>query len=110
MNRHELLRERAVQVGTIDNWTDYIVKWRIDKGFKTDWGNLTEKIMLVVTELGRAVDADREDKDELVIHELTDALVRLLDLMGSIKIHVHNSLVEVMDGNEGRPRKHGKKY
>lgn len=79
-------------------------------GFETSWSNLPIKTMLVITELGRAVDAHREEDNSLVYHELTDALVRLLDLMGSIGMNTENWLNQNMREWTSRPYKHGKKY
>jgi hypothetical protein len=94
----------------LDDWVKEIVSWRKGKGFETSWSNLPIKTMLIITELGRAVDAHRTDDNMLVYHELTDALVRLLDLMGSIGMNVDNWTQNIMRENYERPQKHGKNY
>src|SRR5438128_4417084 len=72
----------------INEFIDEIIEWRKNKGFETSYSNLPLKVMLIITELGRAVDAHRENDHDLIYHELTDALIRLFDLMGSIGMNV----------------------
>jgi len=95
---------------TLNEWLTFILEWRKQSGFKTEWGNFPEKVMLIITELGRAVDAHREDKRELVEHELTDALIRFFDLLASLGIDVQTWLEKQMKNNYRRIHKHGKKY
>ncbi len=94
----------------INEWVLKIMRERKRHGFDTSWSNLPVKTMLVITELGRAVDAHREEDKPLVYHELTDALVRLLDLIGSIDMNTENWLKTALDEWVTRPYKHGKQY
>lgn len=71
------------QLQTLDEYVNEIVRLRILHGFETSWENFAQKVMLVITELGRAVDADRDDDRNLAIHETIDGLIRLFDLVGS---------------------------
>lgn len=66
--------------------------------------------MLIITELGRAVDYHREDKWFKVQHELVDGLIRYLDLTGSLSIKTEEMLRKIMKNNHRRLHKHGKKY
>jgi hypothetical protein len=94
----------------INDWVKQIIEERKKHGFVTVWSNLPVKAMLIVTEIGRSVDAHREEDKSLVYHELTDALVRLLDLMGSLDMNVDNWLKTAIEEWVTRPYKHGKSY
>ena len=91
-----------------------------DKGFWDHERPLTETTMLIVSELVEAVEeerAGREDmwygedgKPEGVDVELVDALIRLLDLLGSRFVDVDLIMREKRAYNATRPKKHGKEY
>lgn len=90
-----------------------------DKGFWDDYRPLTETTMLIVTELSEAVEEDRagnpghyvvNGKPEGTDVELVDALIRLLDLLGSRGTAIDRILEEKLAYNETRPAKHGKRY
>jgi NTP pyrophosphatase (non-canonical NTP hydrolase) len=99
-----------------------IVEYRERKQFKTNWSNVPEKLMLVVTELAEAMEAYRHmkrDADDVPVRvddkwyenfaeELADAIIRLLDLTGSLCIDIESRIAEKMATNEMRPIKHGK--
>ena len=97
------------------------------------------KLMLIVTELAEAMEADRKDKygtlsdiDKAEIldepsnnvfntdfegfikdtfqDELADTLIRLLDLCGKLDINIDLHLAAKMRYNSLRSYKHGKKY
>lgn len=91
-----------------------------EKGFWDRERPLTETTMLIVSELAEAVEeerAGREDmwygedgKPEGVDVELVDALIRLLDLLGSRFVDVDLVMREKRAYNATRPKKHGKEY
>lgn len=91
-----------------------------DKGFWDDDNpNLTEKIMLVVSELAEAVEELRSDKPgyyevngkpEGVDVELIDALIRLLDILGYRGADVEMILSAKLAYNATRPYKHGRMF
>lgn len=92
--------------------------------------NFAEKLMLVVSELGEALEADRDDryvKPEIYGYQLTDmqfrervrgsveeeiidAIIRLLDICGILKIDVDWLIEAKMKYNSSRPPLHGRKY
>lgn len=93
-----------------------IATWRKNQGFETHTGNVMEKLMLVVTELGEAAEEYRHDptlqNKERSAHfteEIADVFIRLLDLTGSLHIDIATAIHNKMLINEGRPHKHGKK-
>ena len=118
----------------LNNVARAIAHWRAGKGFNTHWKNAPEKLMLVVTELGEAMEAYRHlsertlshmqgnvelgtpaniDPDqapilENFIEELADTFIRLLDMTGSFEIDISTAIARKMAKNEKRPYKHGK--
>ena len=49
-------------------------------------------------------------KPEGVAVELVDALIRILDQLGYMRVDIDGLVAEKMSYNAGRPAKHGKKY
>lgn len=105
------------------------------KGFWDKERNLGELLMLITSELGEALEADRKDKyadleklDKLrqegraVVSsfqetvkdtfedELADVLIRLLDLVEAKGIDIERHITLKMEYNKTRERLHGKKY
>ena len=94
--------------------------WAIDKGF-WDGGytwSFGEKIALIHSELSEALEKHRKGigPDEHcpefggVAIELADAVIRILDLCGKMKIDLGRAILAKMEYNRTRPRKHGKAY
>lgn len=107
-----------------------------NKGFWDKEANVGEKLMLIVSEVAEAMEADRKgnfyDKEiNFVAHnqtnaffesvfeqhckntfedELADAVIRILDLAYSRNIDLEWHIRQKMRYNEGRPHMHGKKY
>lgn len=91
-----------------------------EKGFWEHDRPLTETTMLIVSELAEAVEEEREGREEMwygddgkpegVDVELVDALIRLLDLLGSRGVDVDEVMRVKRAYNRSRPKKHGKEY
>lgn len=108
-----------------------------EKGFYDDEFNLSEKLMLIVSELGEAQNSDRENRranleyflerkkllsegslikcfessvKDTLEDELADSIIRILDLCGYLKIDIGKHIELKMQYNLSRPNKHGKKY
>jgi len=92
----------------------------IEKGF---WNAkepqlVSTKLMLVVTELAEACEADRHGNppDQHLPNrgsvgvELADAVIRIMDLAKRLSIPLGRIIVEKCQYNESRPYKHGKEY
>jgi len=92
--------------------------------------NIPEKLMLIVSELGEAMEAYRKDNYAKLVDpdfhfgktisfedfikdtfedEIADTLIRILDLCGYMKIDIENHVAMKMKYNATRPYKHGKK-
>lgn len=111
----------------------------VAKGFHQGEKNIGEVLMLIVSELGEALDAHRKDKffdhdgfvEELEAYagggevragffagavkdtfedELADAVLRIADLCGMLDIDLETHIKAKMRYNESRPQKHGKAY
>ncbi len=67
-------------------------------------------IALVHSELSEALEADRNGDAAMVAEELADTVIRILDMCGGLEIDLEHEIVRKMKTNEGRPKKHGKRY
>ncbi len=74
-----------------------VARWREAKGFVTSWENATQKLFLTICELAEAGECVRKGtwetyrdngKPEGFPAEVADAAIRLLDLIGSLKLDV----------------------
>lgn len=68
------------------------------------------KIGLIMTELGEAIEAHRNEDQENLYEEMADIFIRLLDLAGAIGMDVESEIQKKMQTNLGRPPKHDKAY
>ena len=106
------------------------------KGFHDEPIDIPRALMLTVSELAEALEADRKNKradlsaffdkgpceifpfrEKFEVHvkdtfedELADATIRLLDLSTALGIDLEMHVLLKMQYNEGRGYKHGKRY
>lgn len=101
------------------------------KGFHDEPIDIPRALMLTVSELAEALEADRKNKradlsalngaypfrEKFEAHvkdtfedELADATIRLLDLSTALGIDLEMHVMLKMQYNEGRGYKHGKRY
>ena len=88
------------------------------KGFTEASKGFAADVMLIVTELSEAVEADRRGTapDEHVPQfsnrdiEIADTFIRLFDLCGRYGINIGDAIAAKMSYNITRPKLHGKKY
>jgi len=78
------------------------------KGFWDKKRNLGEMLMLVVTEIGEAMESYRVSDKENFNEEIADAFIRLFDLCGGLDIDIEKEILKKMEKNKKRPYKHGK--
>ena len=86
-----------------------------EKGFydKYDDENkrsITEFLMLIVTELSEACEADRNSDFDKFKEEIADTYIRLGDMCGYLDIDVESEILKKVKINKNREYKHGKKY
>jgi NTP pyrophosphatase (non-canonical NTP hydrolase) len=94
----------------LNEYRDACHKTAKEKGFWDASQNIAEKLMLIVTEVAEACEADRHGNKENFDEEIADTFIRLFDLCGYLNIDIEKELIVKMKFNEGRPRLHGKKY
>jgi len=85
------------------------------KGFWERERNVGVMLMLVVSELGEAIEAHRrgnfgmEQKDTFE-DEIADTVIRLFDLCGGLGINLEKQMEWKMSFNKSRVKRHGKAY
>lgn len=103
---------------------DRVHEMALDKGwYGTGPRNVGEQLMLVTSELAEALEELRDGHEPTAIRydptthkpegfpiEIADAVIRLLDLAGSLEIDIGHAIAVKHSYNGGRPRKHGKKF
>lgn len=105
---------------TLNNLARNIFEGNKEAGFWDSPRPLTETTMLVVTELAEAIEEERagnpdqwvspNGKPEGVDVELVDALIRLLDILGSRGVDIDAVLGSKLAYNKTRGYRHGKVY
>ncbi len=90
-----------------------------EKGFwpKDEQRNIGELLMLITSELGEALEADRKGAlDDHIKHrfglevELADAVIRICDMCGGLGMDLQGAIEDKLAFNKTRPPKHGKRY
>ena len=115
-----------------------IHKVNVEKGFWEDRKNVGEVLMLIVSELGEALEAHRSSRKALVElfdaksidrteaadyqadfeqcikdtfeDEIADTVIRILDMCEGFGIDLERHIELKLEYNRTRPYKHGKKY
>jgi len=120
---------------TLNELRDEAYSYAQKQGFHEQKTNFGETLMLIVSELSEALEADRNncwsrssiekglpnpekiDIDLYKMHfrgtveeEIADAIIRLCDLAGTYKIDLDWHVKAKMAYNKTRPYKHDKKY
>lgn len=67
-------------------------------------------LMLTVSELAEALEADRKNDAANFREEIADTFIRLFDLCGGLGIDIEPEIEKKRVKNMARPYKHGKKY
>lgn len=91
------LHEHAVEKGFWDEYRD-------------DYKSKCTFISLIMTELGEAVQALREENEEKFHEELVDAMMFMLDFAEGLKIDTHTKMMIKVTANLNRPSRHGKRF
>ena len=81
-----------------------------EKGFWDKSRKIPEVLMLIVTEVAEACQADRKDDYDKFKEELADIYIRLFDLCGYLEIDIEEEIKKKMETNKNRPRLHNRKY
>lgn len=71
---------------------------------------ISEMLMLIVTELGEACEADRKNNWDNFKEEIADTFIRLADMCGYLDIDIETEIEKKVEINKKRPYRHGKGY
>lgn len=82
----------------------------VRKGFWDKRREVGTLLMLVVSELAEALEADRKGDRDNFCEELADAAIRIFDICGGMAIDLEEEIEKKMLYNASRPPMHGKKY
>jgi len=111
----ERAHKNAYNKGFWDKPNDIIFRMR-EKGFSEDDMHCVtnafrcQRLMLMVSELGEAVEALRHGNYDGYQEELADTVIRILDECGGSNIDLESGIICKMVLNESRPPKHGKEF
>ena len=100
---------------TVTDWVRECHLVAREKGFWDKERNVGEMLMLVVSELGEAIEAHRrshfgiEQKDTFE-DEIADTAIRLFDLCGGLGIDLEKQMEWKISFNKRREKRHGKAY
>lgn len=105
---------------TIRNWSDEIHQNAVDHGWWENGSrNIPELLMLVVSEVSEALEAFRRDemetyytpegKPEGFWTELSDAVIRIMDLAGAYNVDLEHIIALKHEYNKTRSYRHGGK-
>lgn len=100
---------------TLAEWVRGCHEAAREKGFWEKERNTGEMLMLVVSELGEAIEAHRRGrfgigKKDTFEDEIADAVIRLFDLCGGLGIDLEREINWKMAFNQTRSKRHGKAY
>lgn len=82
----------------------------LQHGFWESENKTPIKLMLVITELSEACEADRIGDHNQLREEIADAVIRICDLAGYLNIDLEYEINRKMEINAKREHLHGKKY
>lgn len=81
-----------------------------EHGFWDRDRNFGEALMLVVSELGEAIEAKRHGNEAHVAEELADAVIRIFDLAEGFGYYLEQAMTRKHEVNKMRPYLHGKRF
>lgn len=111
----DLIKDKGDHVKTMSQWIEQCHRGAKDKGFWDKDRNVGEMLMLIVSELGEAVEAHRKGqhgllKKDTFEDELADTVIRLFDLCGGLGIDLEKQVEWKLEFNKSRAERHGAKY
>lgn len=100
---------------TVTDWIGECHQAARRKGFWEKERNIGEMLMLVVSELGEAIEAHRAGNfgigmKDTFEDEIADTVIRLFDLCGGLGINLEKQMEWKMAFNKRREKRHGKAY
>lgn len=107
---------------TLDQWALLIRNWSCRKGFETGWKTFERKLLQMIREALEAHDLFREleynittkEVQAKIREEIADLIIRGFDFLGATQTADNETtgalFVRIMEANEKRPYKHGKRF
>lgn len=100
---------------SVNEWIETCHSSAKEKGFWENDRNVGEMLMLIVSELGEAIEAHRKgdmglERKDTFEDELADTAIRLFDMCGGLGIDLEKQIEWKMGFNQTREKKHGKAY
>jgi len=71
---------------------------------------ISQQLMLVVSELGEAIEGLRNDDYRNFKEEIADSVIRIFDLSGFLKVNLEFEIERKMAINKNRAKLHNKKF
>lgn len=115
----ERAHKNAMIKGFHDDFYDLVLQLSSPVGYKEGTvpapvvfrqAYISQHLMLLVSEVGEAVEALRHKDGDNFKEELADIAIRLGDICGLCDIDLEAEIERKMKVNESRPRKHGKAF
>ena len=98
-------------------YVDDVGQLTTEDDFRPDLRNTGECLMLMVSELAEALEADRKNLNDShlpqykgVYVEVVDTIIRALDFLGAHNVPVGDIMRDKLEYNRARPYKHGKAF
>lgn len=104
----ERAHKNAMIKGFHDDYYDLVLQLSSPVVFRQAY--ISQHLMLLVSEVGEAVEALRHKDGDNFKEELADIAIRLGDICGLCDIDLEAEIEKKMKVNESRPRKHGKAF
>lgn len=95
----------------MNDWCSQIHDNAEKKGFwDVEDSGVADKLMLIVTEVAEACEADRVGDFDNFKEEIADIVIRVFDLCGAMNIDIEYEIEKKHAANLERPKRHGKRY
>lgn len=108
MEINELVEKAFENANNKGFWEDFA--WPDNHCESNKLNAIGNRLMLIVSELGEALEALRKNDEDNFKEELADVAIRLGDLCGGLGIDLEAEIIKKMDKNKDRPYKHGKAF
>jgi NTP pyrophosphatase (non-canonical NTP hydrolase) len=101
--------DNAVKKGFWDNYLESQIIHPVNSQYEKN-NAIGTMLMLIVTELGEALEGLRHNDIDNFREELADVAIRLGDMCGGLGIDLEAEILKKMEINKARPRMHGKEF
>lgn len=115
VSQGQAIEGKIIVEKSVTDWVTECHSRSREKGFWDNDRNVGEMLMLIVSELGEAIESHRAgvfglEKKDTFEDELADTAIRLFDLCGGLGIDLEKQIAWKMSFNQTRGYRHGKSY